>query len=118
MSKIYLLGETMPISHEHMVDKTESLCAKIDSVGGWNPKAETVKFCHTDRREMAFSDDYGNCGWWTVVLTRDKYYWWKLSEPFKNKVVKKVLESTADSIRYKNPKGFVPNHFDIKLTKL
>lgn len=108
----------MPISHEHMVDKTESLCAKIDSVGGWNPEAETVKFCHTDKREMAFSNDYSNCGWWTVVLTRDEYYWYKLSESFKNKVVKCVLDSIGNSIRYKNPEGLIPNYFNIKQVRL
>jgi hypothetical protein len=77
---MYNLGEEMPEVHEWCVDKTASLCDKIDALGGWNPRAVSVKFFHGDKRTLVFSDNYYNSGYWTVCLTKDEYYWHRISE--------------------------------------
>jgi hypothetical protein len=90
------LGQDLGFSHNNRNgsrDTIETLCKKVDDAGGWNPLAVTVKFQHSDERKCIFSDNYHNSGWWTVVLTRDDYYWYKLSERKKKAIYAELLDS-------------------------
>ncbi len=82
---MYDLNQDMPEVHIWCKDNISSLCDKIDKLGGWNPKAVSVKFFHGEKRVLRFSDNYNNCGYWTVCLTKDEYYWERLSDNRKKK---------------------------------
>ncbi len=77
---MYEISEDMPEVHVWCGETIETLCDKIDKLGGWNPQAKSVKFFHGDKRKLVFSGNCQNCGYWTVCLTRDDYYWHKISE--------------------------------------
>ena len=77
---MFEIGDDMPEVHVWCKDTVETLCDKIDKCGGWNPEAVSVKFYHGDSRTLRFSQDCFNSGYWTVCLTRDEYYWHRLSD--------------------------------------
>lgn len=98
---MYDLGKNMPEVHVWCVDTIESLCDKIDKLGGWNPKALTVKFFHGAKskdRKLCFSDNHMNTDYWTVCLTRDQYYWHKISDNKKKAFEREIRRKIRSSI--------------------
>ena len=98
MLVVFPMNEDMPCVHAWCEDTTETLCDKIDKWGGWNPKALSVKFYHGDVRSLRFSDNYMNCGYWTVCLTRDEYYWHRLSDRKKKEIESNIRMKIRNSI--------------------
>lgn len=84
------LGQDLGFVHERSGETIASLCDKVDEAGGWNPDAVCVQFYHGDRRYCVFSHQNYNTGWWTTVLTRDEYYWQRISAATKDKFRKEI----------------------------
>lgn len=88
---MYGLNEDLPEVHEWKKDTVSTLCDKIDKCGGWHPKAVCVSFFHGDIRKLRFFDYEAHSGYWTICLTRDEYYWERIS--------KKAKKNITDAIR-------------------
>lgn len=92
------LGENLGFQHAHR-DSIGDLCDKVDCAGGWNPLAVCVQFYHgIEDRHCIFNNQNVNTGWWTTVLTRDQYYWQRLSESMKAKVRTDIVREIRSQI--------------------
>lgn len=87
------------IKHEHGKDTVESLCLKVDKEGGWPAGAASLVMQHTTERECYFSGGYPWDGMNTVVLTRDDYYWWKISAKKKEEIRNKIVSEIRRAIQ-------------------
>ena len=99
MNDVKELGVNLGFDHAHR-DSIAMLCDKVDAAGGWNPEAVCVQFYHgIEDRHCVFSNQNINTGWWTTVLTRDEYYWERISprkkEELRDVIVREIRRQIA-----------------------
>lgn len=93
------LSEDLGFVDEWGKDNAASLSKKVDEAGGWNPEAVCVQFFHGERRYCIFSSQDVNSGWWTTVLTRDEYYWEKITPRFKADRRREIVQDIKRQIQ-------------------
>lgn len=92
------LSENLGFQHAHR-DSPEMLADKVDAAGGWNPEAVCVQFYHgIEDRHCVFSSIDRNTGWWTTVLTRDEYYWARISAHSKTQIREDIVRQIKRQI--------------------
>lgn len=67
----------------------EIFLKRIEETGGWPENFLYVSFFHAvedDKRFCIFTNQFMNTGWYTTILNRDEYYWWKISKEKKTKI--------------------------------
>jgi hypothetical protein len=73
----------------------DDVIRQIDEIGGWPAAAESIVYKHTTdwKRECYFSKISNiRDEWNSSFLTRDEYYWYKISKNFKKaKFQKEIL---------------------------
>jgi hypothetical protein len=85
--------------HHAIRDSIAVLCDKVDAAGGWNPQAVCVQFYHgIEDRHCIFSNQNVNTAWWTTVLTRDEYYWHRISDAKKAKIRRDIVNEIRSQI--------------------
>ena len=71
-----------------------SFFERVDELGGWPVGYMYVGFEHTLERKAGFTNSPRNDGWWTVLASTDDYYFWKISDVGKQKIVDRIVRSS------------------------
>lgn len=80
--------------HKGIFTTKDQFFAAIDEAGGWPLGYEYVGFEHTEERKAGFSNSPIYHGWWTTLYSSDDYYFWKLSDEAKHKIIKHVVSNS------------------------
>lgn len=81
------------LAHKGPGYPNDKLFQDIDRTGGWPVGYEYVGFEHTTERKAGFTKERISHGWWSSVASADDYYFWKLSERAKQKIIEAVRAS-------------------------
>lgn len=87
-----------PITHIWCVDTKATMCQKVKDAGGWPAEACSLVLQHCEQRTCYFSAAYPHDGWNTVVITRDDYYWWAISDSKKAEIEKEITRKLKNKI--------------------
>lgn len=71
--------------------RDEQFFEDIDKAGGWPLGYKYVGFEHTSERRAGFTNTPISTGHWTTLYSSDDYYFWKLSDEAKQKIIKSVV---------------------------
>ncbi len=71
--------------------RKEEFFEEVDKFGGWPLGKKFVSFAHSEERECVFGNTYLRTEWWTTVATADEYYFWKVSQEFKDEYRKNEI---------------------------
>jgi hypothetical protein len=71
---------------------------RIDATGGWPLGYTHLSWSHSDTRDCMFTTSTNHNEWWSHVITADEYYWWKISQSFKDKIAKQIRKEFTDKI--------------------
>lgn len=77
--------------HHKYGEKKEEFFQRIDEFGGWPVGKRYVGFEHSEQRFADFTDEYVSGGWWSTICAADDYYYWKVSQEFKNRIRKEII---------------------------
>ena len=92
------------LSYKRACSSDEDLLKQIDATGGWPVGYEFIGFEHTDERAAGFCATSQNNGWWTVVLSADDYYMWKLSPAALARIAEAAIKRCASVAASTSPK--------------
>ena len=68
-------------------EKIEVIFQQIDGEGGWPADKKYLCVAHDiGDRALEFTNEYRWNEWWSTLATADDYYWWKISQEFKDKI--------------------------------
>lgn len=88
--------------HKYPAYKKEDFIEDIDSTGGWPVGFKYVSFYHS----IEYKDRYCKFGnrdlrepYWTTVISSDDYYWYKMSEEAKSKVIDTARKQLISQLR-------------------
>lgn len=92
------------LSHRYPGVPDEELLKAIDATGGWPVGYQYIGFEHTEERKAGFCLSSHNDGWWTVVMSADDYYMWKLSPAALARIAAAAINRCAAVVKTTSPK--------------
>jgi hypothetical protein len=80
--------------HKGIFTTSEQFFEAIDKAGGWPLGYRYVGFEHTEDRRAGFSNIPICHGYWTTLYNSDDYYFWKLSDEAKRKIIERIVRDS------------------------
>ncbi len=85
------------------IDRLESLDSifrRLDAAGGWPAgKNYMIRMHGTEPFECEFSNVYAHTEWWSTVCSIDDYFWWKISDSWKDKLKHQIRVTCQTTIK-------------------